>query len=76
MLISEFPNVFQKSKSKTINVAEYQESWLDILDTIAGSPKDYDNFNDLNVRYVLRHLDKTIRENREQKEYLEAQRKK
>lgn len=76
MLISEFPNVFQKSKSKTINVAEYQESWLDILDTIAGSPKEYDNFNDLNVRYVLRHLDKTIRENREQKEYLEAQRKK
>jgi hypothetical protein len=76
MLISEFPNVFQKSKSKTINVAQYQESWLDILDTIAGSPKEYDNFNDLNVRYVLRHLDKTIRENREQKEYLEAQRKK
>lgn len=76
MLISEFPNVFQKSKSKKIDVTKYEESWLDILDTISGSPKEYDNFNALNVRYVLRHLDKTIRENREQKEYLEAQRNK
>ncbi|MEA5459104.1 hypothetical protein VB796_08655 [Arcicella sp. LKC2W] len=75
-IMSEFPNAFVKSKSTNeINVEETRDSWLDTLDNISGSPDKYDTFNDLNVRYVLRHLDKTIKENKAQKEELEKLKK-
>ncbi len=62
LLTSEFKFVFPTSeKGETIkSMAEYETMWEDTLDEVAGKPDKYQSIDDLNVRYVLKNLDRKI----------------
>ena len=55
----EFPHVFKKSKSsQSTDLDAYNKMWEDILDSIAQTPEKYEVIDDLNVRSVLKNLDR------------------
>lgn len=55
----EFPFVFKKSKG-TSTLNSYEEMWENILDAIAEKPQEYNNVDMLNVRSVLKNLNRKI----------------
>jgi hypothetical protein len=72
-IFSEFPFVFPKRKgkpAKELDLEAYEENWLDVLDSIAEKPTAYESTNNLPARYVLRHINKKIREAKELEEQL------
>lgn len=65
-IFSEFPEVFPRSgkRKEALDLEEYQDNWLDVLDSIAVSPDRYLTINDLPARDVLRHINKKIKDNK------------
>ena len=58
-LKKEFPYVFQNgSGSNKVNYDSYVEMWENILDAIAEKPQYYDAVDSLNVRSVLKNLNR------------------
>lgn len=58
----EFPNVFKKKSGKTSkqSIQDYTEMWENILDEVAGKPQEYTKVDELNVRSVLKNIDRAF----------------
>lgn len=60
-LALEFPEVFNPKKRKNADDVTYTEMWENMLNAVAEKPQFYDTVDGLNIRYVLKYINETIK---------------